>query len=249
MIGLGTIINVVAIVVGGLFGLIFKRFIKERFQETVIKVQGFAVIVMAIGSTMSQMLKVSVEQTGTSYVTGISTQGTMVMIVSLALGGLLGELINLDAKFEKFGTWLRNKTGNQKDGSFIDAFVTASMTVCIGAMAIIGSIQDGISGDYNTLLAKSILDLVIIVMLTASMGKGAMFSAIPVGLLQGSVTLLARFIEPIMTPTALSNLSLVGNVLILCVGVNLVWPKTIRVANLLPAIILAVGFAFIPLPF
>jgi uncharacterized membrane protein YqgA involved in biofilm formation len=198
---------------------------------------------MALGSTLSQMLVVQITETTDTLQASLNTQGTMMMIISLAVGALLGELINLDHWFEVFGSWLRDKTGNQKDSRFIDAFVTSSLTVCVGAMAIIGSIQDGISGDHSTLFAKAILDLIIIMMMTASLGKGCIFSAIPVALLQGSVTLLAGVIEPIMTASAISNLSLVGNVLILCVGVNLIWPKTIRVANVLPAIVIAVLFA------
>jgi uncharacterized membrane protein YqgA involved in biofilm formation len=127
---------------------------------------------------------------------------------------------------------------------FVDGFVTASLTVCIGAMAIVGAIQDGLTGDYATLLTKAILDCIIICVMTASMGKGCMFSAIPVALLQGFVTLLATQIAPLMTQAALGNLSLVGNVLIFCVGVNLLWGKKIKVANLLPAIVFAVLAAF-----
>ena len=131
----------------------------------------------------------------------------------------------------------------------MNGFVTASLTVCIGAMAIMGSIQDGISGDWSTLGAKSILDLVIVMVMTCSMGKGCAFSAIPVLLWEGGLTLLATVIKPILTEAALGYLSLVGSVLIFCVGVNLVWGKKIRVANLLPAVILAVIAAFLPLQF
>jgi uncharacterized membrane protein YqgA involved in biofilm formation len=236
-------VNAIAIIIGGLAGLVSRQFLKERYQETITKSIGFAVIVMALGSTLSQMLVVQITETTDMLQASLNTQGTMMMIISLAVGALLGELINLDHWFEVFGSWLRDKTGNQKDSRFIDAFVTSSLTVCVGAMAIIGSIQDGISGDHSTLFAKAILDLIIIMMMTASLGKGCIFSAIPVALLQGSVTLLAGVIEPIMTASAISNLSLVGNVLILCVGVNLIWPKTIRVANVLPAIVIAVLFA------
>ena len=130
-------------------------------------------------------------------------------------------------------------------GITIGAFVTASLTVCIGAMAIVGSIQDGILGDHATLFAKAVLDLVIIMVMTASMGKGCIFSAIPVGILQGSVTLLARLLQPVFTDAALSNLSLVGSVLVFCVGLNLVWGKKIRVANLLPSLLIAVIWAFL----
>jgi hypothetical protein len=245
MIGLGTIVNAAAIIVGGIAGLISKNFLKERYQETITKAVGFSVIMMALGSTLSQMLVVNIEKNKDVINASLDTQGTMMMIISLAVGALIGELINLDKWFEVFGGWLRDKTGNGNDSRFIDGFVTASLTVCVGAMAIIGSIQDGISGNHDTLFAKAILDLIIVMMMTASMGKGCIFSAIPVAVLQGTITLFARFIEPIMTQSAISNITLVGNVLILCVGVNLIWQKTIRVANVLPAIVIAVLFAFI----
>lgn len=237
MIGLGTIVNAAAIVAGGLAGLLSRRFLKERYQETILKAMGFAIIVMALSSTLSQMFVIKLSK--------LEVQGTMMMILSLALGALLGEYINLDHWFERFGTWLRDKTGNQSDSQFIDAFVSASLTVCVGAMAVLGSIQDGISGSHDTLYAKAILDLIIIMMMTASLGKGCIFSAIPVAILQGSITLLAREAAPLMTDAAIRNLALVGNVLILCVGVNLIWPKTIRVANVLPAIVIAVLFSVI----
>lgn len=241
MRGLGTLVNAAAIVIGGLCGVLSRRFLKERYQETILKSMGFAIIVMALSGTLSQMFVIQLTEAGQAG--GLEVQGTMMMIVSLAAGALLGELIDLERWFERFGVWLRNKSGNQGDSRFLDAFISASLTVCIGAMAIIGSIQDGISGDHETLYAKAILDLIIIMMMTASLGKGCIFSAIPVALLQGTITLSARLIEPVMTEAAVSNISLVGNILILCVGVNLIWPKTIRVANVLPAIVIAAAFA------
>ena len=243
MIGLGTIVNAIAIIIGGFCGLVSRQFLKERYQETITKAMGFAIIVMALGSSLSQMLVVNISGTADQLKGSLDTQGTMMLIISLATGALIGELIDLNHWFERFGTWLRDKTGNQKDSHFIDAFVSASLTVCVGAMAIIGAIQDGISGSHDTLYAKAILDLIIIMMMTASLGKGCIFSAIPVVALQGTITILARQAAPIMTETAISNLSLVGNVLILCVGVNLIWPKTIRVANVLPALVIAVIFS------
>lgn len=243
MIGLGTIVNVGAIVVGGLTGLISKGFLKERFQETIIKAMGFAIIVMALGSTLSQMFTVEITESTEGFKGVFGTKGTMMLIVSLAVGALIGELLNLEKRLESFGTWLRDKTGNQGDNQFINAFITSSLTVCVGAMAIIGAIQDGVSADHGTLFAKAVLDLIIILMMTASLGKGCIFSAVPVALFQGTITLLAKQISPVMTESALSNISLVGNVLILCVGVNLIFPKTIRVANVLPAVVVAVLFA------
>ena len=127
----------------------------------------------------------------------------------------------------------------------MDGFVSASLTVSIGAMAIVGSIQDGIAGDHSTLALKAVLDMVIVCVMSASLGKGCIFAAIPVGVLQGTVTLLARAIQPVMTEKALSNLSLTGSILIFCVGINLLWEKKLKVANMLPSIVIAVVFAFV----
>ena len=239
MIGLGTIVNAAAIVAGGLLGLVCGKLLQERYRETILKAMGFAIIVMALGSTFSQMLTVTPDAQSGVASASLGTQGVLMMIISMALGALLGELLNIDGLFERFGVWLREKTGNGGDGLFIDAFVSSSLTVCVGAMAIIGSIQDGISADHETLFAKALLDFVIIMMMTSSLGKGCIFSAIPVLAFQGTITLLSRLISPIMTEAMLSNISLVGNVLIMCVGANLLFPKFIRVANLLPAVLIA----------
>lgn len=245
MAGIGTIVNVMAIIAGGLCGLVTRRFLEERYQGTIMKATGFAIIVMALGSTLSQMLVVKIAEAGDKLTGSLDTQGTIMMILSLVLGALLGEWINLDRWFERFGAWLRDRSGNQEDRRFIDGFVSASLTVCVGAMAVIGSLEDGIRQDPQMLYAKAILDLIIIMIMTASLGKGCIFSAVSVGIFQGTITLLARGIAPVLTEEAVSNLSLVGNVLILCVGVNLIWPRTIRVANVLPAIVFGVVFALI----
>ena len=237
MIGLGTIINVVAIIIGGLLGKVFGRFLSKRYQETLNMACGVSVLFLGIAGALEGMLTVE----GGSIVSGQS----MLIVLSLVIGALLGELINLEDKFESFGAWLKMKTGNAKDKKFVDAFVTASLTVSIGAMAIVGSIEDGIFGDYSILATKAVLDFIIILVMTCSMGKGCAFSAIPVAILQGTVTLLAGFIKPIMTEPALANLSMVGSILIFCVGVNLVWGKKVRVANLLPAIVIAVVMAYV----
>ena len=142
----------------------------------------------------------------------------MMMIITMALGALMGEFMDIEGKMEHFGIWLKKKTGSSGDHAFVDAFVTCSLTVCIGAMAIVGSIKDGIYGDYSILAAKAILDLIIVFVMTVSMGKGCVFSAIPVGIFQGVITFLARLIEPLMTEAALSNLSLVGSIMIFCEG-------------------------------
>ena len=238
MPGLGTIINVAAIAAGGMGGLLFGRKMEKRYQDTLMSTNAVCVLFLGIAGCMEQMLKITQN--------GLTSGGTMMMIGSFAIGALLGEWLNLDYHMEQFGEWLKRKTGNEKDAGFVDGFVTASLTVCVGAMAVVGSIRDGIYGDYSILAAKAVLDLIIVLVMTASMGKGCIFSAVPVGIFQGILTLLAALVEPLMTEQALSNLSLTGSMLIFCVGGNLLWGKKIRVANLLPAIFVAVAWAFLP---
>lgn len=238
MIGLGTIINTIGIIAGGIAGHFFGRFLSDRHQDTLNTTCGVSVLFIGIAGAMEGMMKVE----GTSLSGGRS----MFVVICLALGALIGESVNIEGWFERFGEWLKIKTGNAKDKDFVNGFVTSSLTVCIGAMAIVGAIQDGILGDYSILAIKTILDLIIIMVMTCSMGKGCVFSAIPVFVFEGSITLLSRFIKPIMTETALANLSLIGSILIFCVGLNLVWGKKVRVANLLPAIVIAVILAFTP---
>lgn len=238
MAGLGTIINSAAIVVGGVFGLLFGKILNERIQDSLQKASGICVLFIGIAGAMEGMLKLS----GSSLSAGRS----MLIVASLALGALVGEVLNIEHGFERFGEWLKVKTGNAKDKSFVEGFVTASLTVCIGAMAVVGSIKDGISGDYSILATKAILDFIIIMVMTCSLGKGCIFSAIPVAVFQGLITAFARLIKPLMTDGALANLSLIGSILIFCVGVNLVWDKRIKVANLLPSLVFAVAIAFLP---
>lgn len=232
MPGLGTIINVAAILAGGFLGLSCGRLLKKESQDTLCKASGVCILFLGIAGAMEGMLSVS---------DGKITSGhSMLVILCLALGSLLGELMKLEDRFEGIGVWLREKTGSAKDTRFVDAFVTASLTVCIGAMAIVGSIQDGINHDPSVLAAKAVLDLIIIMVMTGSMGKGCIFSALPVAVLQGSITALSGLLRPVLTESAMANLSLVGSVLIFCVGVNLVWGKQLKVANMLPSVIFAV---------
>lgn len=241
MIGLGTIINVAAIVAGGLAGHFTGKLFREEQQESLTKACGISVLFIAVSSAMQGMLEID----GGRLVSGKS----MLVVLCLAIGTVFGELLGIENGFERFGEWLKEKTGNSGDKQFVNAFVTASLTVCIGAMAIVGAIQDGIMGDYSTLAVKSVLDFIIIAVMTSSLGKGSAFSAIPILIFEGSITLLARLIAPFMTDLAVAYLSLVGSVLIFCVGVNLVWSKMIRVANMLPAVLLAVLAAYLPWSF
>ena len=238
MTGIGTIINTICIVSGGLVGnFIGKLFDKEQ-QDALTKICGISVLFIAIAGTMEGMLKIENNAV-------ISTR-SMLVVLCLALGTAIGELLRIERGLERFGEWLKEKTGNSKDKGFVNAFVTASLTVCIGAMAIIGAIQDGISNNYSTLAIKSVLDFIIIAIMTSSMGKGAAFSAIPILLFEGSITIMAVMIAPFMTELSVSYLSLIGSILIFCVGINLVWNTKLRVANMLPSVVLAILAAYLP---
>ena len=213
MPGLGTIVNVIAIAAAGIIGCLAGERIAPRFQDTLMKATAIAVLFLGLG-------------------------GTMMLIGSLAIGGLIGEWLRIEDRFADFGEWLKKKTGNANDQEFIEAFVTASLTVCIGAMAIVGSIEDGILGDHSILFAKAILYFVIVLVMAASMGRGCGFAAVPVGILQGMVTLFSELLKPLMTTAVMNNISYIGSVLIFCVGINLLWGNKIRVANLLPALLI-----------
>ena len=238
MIGFGTVVNSLSIVAGGFIGHFTRKLFKPEQQEALSRACGVSVLFIAIAGAMEGMLSIE----GNALQSGKS----MLVVLCIALGTVVGELLGIEKGFEDFGEWLKHKTGSHGDVGFVNAFVTASLTVSIGAMAIVGAIQDGLLGDYSTLAVKSVLDFIIIVVLTASMGKGAVFSAIPVFVFEGGVTLLARLVSPIMTETAIEYLSLVGAVLIFCIGINLVWGKKMNVANMLPALLFAVLAAYLP---
>lgn len=203
--------------------MIFKSKISKRFQDIIMQVMGLAVMFIGASGALRGIFTVK-----DGF---LETGGTMLMIASLTIGALLGELINIEAQMERFGEWLKDKAKSSGDTKFVEGFVTASLTVCIGAMAIVGSIEDGISGNHDTLFAKAALDFVIVMVCVA-------FSAIPVAILQDTVTICAGFIAPIMNDSIIANISFIGSMLIFCVGVNLSFGKKFKVGNMLPAIII-----------
>ena len=235
MIGLGTAINIGLIIAGSLCGLAFGRFMKENLKQTLMMVSGIIVLLLGMSGAMQYMLVIV---NGT-----LQTTGPMLMIISMVAGAVIGELIDLNRWITVFGDWVKAKTGNTGDPQFTHAFITASLTFTVGAMGVLGSIQDGLTGNYQTLLLKGILDGIIV--MVSSMGKGALFSFIPVGITQWIITAMAHIAAPLMTPSAIDNLSYVGSILIFCVGIDLIWPGKIRIANLLPAIFVAMGLTFL----
>lgn len=237
MIGLGTIINTVSIVAAGIIGSFLGKLFKEEQQNAIQKVTSVSILFIAIAGAMEGMLSIE----NNKIISGQS----MLVVISLVLGTVIGELIGIERAFDNFGEWLKRKTGNADDLSFVNAFVTASLTVSIGAMAVVGSIEDGINGDYSMLVVKAILDFILITVMCSTLGKGAAFSAIPVFVFQGLMTLGAKALAPVMNELAVANLSLVGSILIFCVGINLLFDKGFRIANMLPALIVAVAAAYI----
>lgn len=232
MPGMGTLINAIGILAGGMLGMWFGKRFSSRMQETLNRACGISVLFIGMAGALEEMMK--------------NDGRSMFIVICIVLGGLIGELIDIEGWFERFGKWLKIKSGNAKDPMFVEGFVTASLTVCIGAMAVVGAIEDGIHGDFSILATKAVLDLVLVMIMSGYMGIGCVFSALPVAVFEGLMTIFAMLMKSVMITSALSDLSLIGSILIFCVGVNLVWDKRVRVANLLPSLILAVIFAFVP---
>lgn len=238
MPGLGTVINVALIIVGSVLGLVFRRGMKDNLKETLMMVSGVIVLLLGMSGVMQYMLVI---------VNGsLQTTGPLMMIISMVIGAVIGELIDFNRWIIRLGDWLKAKTGNSGDPQFTNAFITASITFTVGAMGVLGSIQDGLTGNYQTLLLKGILDGIIVMVMASSLGRGALFSFIPVGITQLMITYMANWAAPLMTEAAIDNLSYVGSILIFCVGIDLIWPGKIRIANLLPAIFIAMVLTFIP---
>lgn len=237
MLGFGTLIDAAAIIVGGLLGLTIGKRLTAHYQETMLKACGLSILFIGIGGAVSGMLVLSES--------GFSTSGAVMMASSLTLGALVGEALDIDGRMNEFGKWLKKKTGSHDDNSFVTAFVNASLVVSIGAMAVLGPINEAISGDESVLFAKSILDLILILLMTLTNGKGCIFSFIPVVIIQGLVTILAGFLKPVMTESAIRALGLVGSVLIASLGINMVMDKNIRVSNMFPSIVIAVIWALV----
>ncbi len=228
MFGLGTIINTLAVIAGGTLGLFLKKGLRENVQDILMKGSGIAIVFIGISGTLSYMLTI---ENGT-----ISTRGTMLLIFSLTLGSLIGELLNVEGKIEHFGLWLRDFFHSRNGSSFVDGFVNTSLIICIGAMAIVGSIEDGIHHDISMLTAKAILDFVIVLVNASIYGGGTLCSAIPIFLYQGSITAIAAMAGSFASEVLISQLSFVGSALIFCIGINTTFGKLLKVGNMLPAL-------------
>ena len=237
MIGLGTVINTAAVAAGCLVGLLFKKGIKASLQKTLTSACGVATIFIGGSGVFAAMLRPTQN--------GLEASGAMMLIISLVLGGLLGEAIDIEGKMEGLGEKIKSSVGKGEDGKFTEGFVGLSLVICVGAMAIVGSIQDGVSGDFSLLLSKSVLDFIISIVFASAFGVGTVFSAGAIFVYQGLITALAAFFGSFMSSSVIDALSFVGSALIFCVGVNLVLGKKIKVGNLLPALVFGAVYALI----
>jgi uncharacterized membrane protein YqgA involved in biofilm formation len=217
---LGTVVNTLAIIAGSLLGLLLRGGIPKKFSNIIMHAIGLAVVLIGIK-------------------TALKTDDILIVIVSLALGSLLGELLRIEDRLERLGHWLGASLS--KDGEGVSkGFVSASLLYCVGAMAIVGSMESGLSGNHQTLFAKSILDGVGSILFASTLGIGVLFSAASVFIYQGLITLSAGFIKPFLSPDVVSQMSAVGGLLIFAIGIGLLEIKKIKIGNMLPAI-------FIPL--
>jgi uncharacterized membrane protein YqgA involved in biofilm formation len=170
----------------------------------------------------------------------LTTRGTMLLIFSLVIGCVLGQLLDIASKMEVLGIKLKAAVRIQNDNRFVEGFVTTSLIICVGAMAIVGAMEDGLSGNYSTLAVKSMLDFALVAILASTYGIGAVFSALPIFVYQGAITIIAALFGAVISDGLIEQLSFVGSALIFCVGVNLIKEKTFQVANMLPALVVPV---------
>ena len=239
MTGLGTIANVAAIAAGATIGVLLKGGLPKRFQDIVISAIGLCTMFIGISGALTGLLNITE--------TGLQTTQTMMMIGALIIGGLLGEWIDIERHLEELGEWCKAKLPGSQDklGTFVEAFVTSSLLFCVGAMAIVGSLEDGLNHNYDILFAKSVMDGVMAIVFTASLGIGVYFSIIPIIIYQGGITLLAGVVRPYLNEALIGQMSFVGSILIFALGLNLVFGKKVKIGNLLPAMFMPLILQFI----
>ena len=232
MFGLGTVINTAAVVAGGMIGVTLKKGIPKQCSNVLMQGCGVATIFIGAGGVLQKMLVIN---NGS-----LEMQGTMLLILSLVIGGLIGSLIDIENRLEKLGNYLKKKFGTDGDNLFVEGFVTCTLVICIGAMAIIGAIEDGLTGNYSILMAKAVLDFAIVIVFSSTLGKGVIFSALPLFIYQGIITCIAAVFGDIMSTALIDDISFVGSSLIFCVGINIGLGKKFAVGNLLPALFIPV---------
>lgn len=217
---LGTIVNTVAIIAGSLLGVSLRRGIPDRYKETVIAAIGLVVLLIGLKNALQ-------------------TDDLLLVIISLTLGAVLGEMMHIEERIEAVAYWIGNRLGRAGDG-VAQGFVTASLVFCVGAMGIVGALESGLTGNHQTLFAKSMLDGVTSIIFASTLGIGVLFSSAAVFIYQGAITFLAVYLKPSLTPVVVTQMSAVGGLLIVAIGLNILDISKLRLGNMLPGL-------FIPL--
>ncbi len=228
----GTIVNAVGIVAGGFIGLLLKKGLPERLEKAIMKMLGLSILIIGLNGIITSMVKVLPGG-------GLSSSGELLLLFSLVVGAALGEHFDVEGKLDRMGRYIETRT--RADG-FSKGFISASIIFCIGAMAIIGSINDGLRGDSSVLFIKSALDCITSVILGSTLGFGVMFSAVPVLLYQGAMTLAAGWVAPLISDDLLAAFCMVGYAVVACIGINFLELTKIKTANLLPSLLVPVVY-------
>ena len=228
MPGLGTIVNVVLVIIGSLMGLLLKKAIPERLRTSIV--QALALAVMTIGLTGIITACCTADEKGV-----LSSSYIILMVISMAVGTFIGELINIEKRLDNMGNFFQKKFSSETSSTFAEGFITASLVFCVGSMAILGSLNDGILHDPTILITKSLLDMIMAMVFASTLGIGVMFSIITVAVYQGIITLCAAFVAPYLTDTIISQMSFIGSILIMGIGFNFLYEPKLRLANMLPS--------------
>lgn len=233
MICLGTIVNVATILVGGMIGLFCKKILSERITDTIMQGIGLAVIIIGISGALKAVFTVVENEIVTNHI--------LFMIISLAIGALIGELLKIEDRLEKTAKFCEKRfTKPGETSTFAQGFITATLVFCVGSMAIVGALEEGMTGNTDILFAKSALDGITAIIFASTMGIGVLFAAVIVGIYQGTITLLAGLVAPYFNDLVITQISLIGSVLIIGIGFNMLKITKIKVGNLLPAIFIPI---------
>ena len=230
---LGTIVNTAAVLVGSLIGLLIKKGLNERVEHAVMQVLGLSTIVIAAAGLITTMISVSPESGK------LSSSGELILLVSLAIGALLGELLHIEEGLNHWGERIEKRFGAS---NFARGFISSSLLFCVGAMAIMGAFNDGLYGDSKILFIKSTLDFISSIVLTATLGFGVICSAVTVLVYQGLLTLGSGLLSGVLVGDLLNNICIVGYAIVACIGINFFGQIKIKTVNLLPALLVPVVY-------
>jgi hypothetical protein len=219
---MGTIVNSVAVVAGALLGVFLRKGIKDQYTSTIMDGMALAVVIIGVMGALEM-------------------NNLIVVLASIVVGSIIGERLDLDKRLENLGASMEKRFG-RGDSDFSKGFIMASLVYCIGAMAILGALESGLTGNHETLYAKSVLDGVSAVIFASTFGIGVAFSAVAVFLYQGAITLLASSVKDLLTPEVINEMSSIGGILIMAIGINILGIKKVKIANMLPAIFIPIVY-------